>query len=791
MLNAQKKSLCISIIAKGCTIFQAQFMLSGRIKVELFAVSILILVVLSASTSSSFLPKSAEGHGVPEQFQGQMVRVTEEQFSDITVNTGDIVTVTGILQNQLDRDLEGLSLSINVETAVQGKSWEIVSTNPSSKTFDISAGGEVPYEMQLVALKPGVYHVHTQLNIPDEDMSLGPGQTMNVEGSPINQKDIDSILSRQNATAPVSEEEKIRRMLVNFLGQNVSKVDMEILNDEINCNDPHGMIQAVIFSNSTFDATKLQPDSIYMNKALEFHTGWGQHYVHEQDFNGDGLADMVYHFNFYETQLSCTDTMTYVTGFFPDGPRIFGVDKLNMVSKEPPARERFNSLNLERITSPARLEQALNFCPIEQTLKNTTDYGEVIAYAKKHNGRIDRPLCLHITAEDLDKFAKIRHAIQQGEDLLKLQEEFPALSQDYHPPVGLTKNETKELTGHFNLMPYDLPGINRDYYTGFALIDNATTIPDNNTGSKGSEEALATYYDFILVSSVELPDRFWIIYPDVERNFLRSSVVVEKGSSITIPIAIEPLFSVDRPIEVNFTGVTYGSLDHPAVMPPGVSAKIEPEKLVLDSNDTNKAVVNLTISADEAAPDGTYGLRISAMSKDKVYTFAQEQQNYPYIPLVVGNGSADLVVPSGVVCPDTVSNIANYQPYVSPKTYETDYLAHKAQHLPGLETPSNGQPELPVAPYLKNTTIPDYAYEKAREIAKSILLKNLEPFYNVTYASVLYNVSLDGYYGGFFINPNLYQPETLAVGIHAQAFVANNDTAKQIRRLHHWSQLHL
>jgi methane/ammonia monooxygenase subunit B len=158
-------------------------MLNGRLKAGLFVISLLLIIPAAAILP---LSKPVEGHGVPEQFQSKIVRIDNEQFSDNNLNTGDTVTATGELQNQLDSDLKGLSFSITVETAVQGKAWEIVSTKPSGKVFDIHAGARMSYEMKLMALEPGVYHVHTQLNIPGYNMSLGRGQTINVAGNPIN-----------------------------------------------------------------------------------------------------------------------------------------------------------------------------------------------------------------------------------------------------------------------------------------------------------------------------------------------------------------------------------------------------------------------------------------------------------------------------------------------------------------------------------------------------------------------------------------------------------------------------
>jgi len=45
--------------------------------------------------------------------------------------------------------------------------------------------GTVPYSITAKALEPGIYHVHTQLNIEHVGPGLGPGQTVQVTGPAI------------------------------------------------------------------------------------------------------------------------------------------------------------------------------------------------------------------------------------------------------------------------------------------------------------------------------------------------------------------------------------------------------------------------------------------------------------------------------------------------------------------------------------------------------------------------------------------------------------------------------
>jgi methane/ammonia monooxygenase subunit B len=129
---------------------------------------------------------SAFGHGVPEELQGKRVQVQNEQFSDNTAMTGDILTVTGELVNRENNTLSGLSLSLSIETEVPGKSWEITYRSLGGETSDVPAAGRVPFEMKIVPLKPGIYHVHTRVDIDnDKTPTLGRGQTVSVTGAPI------------------------------------------------------------------------------------------------------------------------------------------------------------------------------------------------------------------------------------------------------------------------------------------------------------------------------------------------------------------------------------------------------------------------------------------------------------------------------------------------------------------------------------------------------------------------------------------------------------------------------
>src|SRR6476660_517872 len=115
------------------------------------------------STAFAFLPM-AQGHGVQAQLQSRFVKIADESFSAQTVHTGDTITVKGTLQSLVNRPLRAW-LSLFSESTNAGNRWEFISRDPSGNIFDMTAQASVPYKLEAKALEPGIYHVHTQLNI--------------------------------------------------------------------------------------------------------------------------------------------------------------------------------------------------------------------------------------------------------------------------------------------------------------------------------------------------------------------------------------------------------------------------------------------------------------------------------------------------------------------------------------------------------------------------------------------------------------------------------------------------
>jgi methane/ammonia monooxygenase subunit B len=124
---------------------------------------------------------TAEAHGVQAQLQSRFIRIEDETFNRQSLQTGEILCLEGKFVSLVERNLRGWN-SIFSESTNAGNRWEIQSRDPPGNVFDIPGNSVVPYQICAMALEPGVYHVHTQLNVASVGPGLGPGQTVVVDG---------------------------------------------------------------------------------------------------------------------------------------------------------------------------------------------------------------------------------------------------------------------------------------------------------------------------------------------------------------------------------------------------------------------------------------------------------------------------------------------------------------------------------------------------------------------------------------------------------------------------------
>jgi methane/ammonia monooxygenase subunit B len=128
-----------------------------------------------------YILPTAEAHGVQAQLQSRFVRIEDETFNRQSLQTGETLCLSGQFVSLVTRDMRAWN-SIFSESTNAGNRWEILSRDPPGNVFDIAGNSVVPYEICAMALEPGVYHVHSQLNVASVGPGLGPGQTVVVDG---------------------------------------------------------------------------------------------------------------------------------------------------------------------------------------------------------------------------------------------------------------------------------------------------------------------------------------------------------------------------------------------------------------------------------------------------------------------------------------------------------------------------------------------------------------------------------------------------------------------------------
>ncbi len=110
---------------------------------------------------------------VVAQLQSRFIRIEDETFNRQSLQTGEVLTLSGAFVSLIDSDMRAWS-SIFSESTNAGNRWEILARDPPGNVFDIPGNDVVDYEISARALEPGVYHVHTQLNIEHVGPGLGP-----------------------------------------------------------------------------------------------------------------------------------------------------------------------------------------------------------------------------------------------------------------------------------------------------------------------------------------------------------------------------------------------------------------------------------------------------------------------------------------------------------------------------------------------------------------------------------------------------------------------------------------
>jgi len=108
--------------------------------------------------------------------------------------------------------------------------------------------------------------------------------------------------------------------------------------NSVNCSNGRGVIPVAILSTVAFDATSVDHSTVTFEGASETHvdkaTGLGRR--HEEDVDQDGDLDLVFHFRYTETSLTCSSTNATLMGATFDGRLIEGNDAVRMVAPSGP-----------------------------------------------------------------------------------------------------------------------------------------------------------------------------------------------------------------------------------------------------------------------------------------------------------------------------------------------------------------------------------------------------------------------------------------------------------------------
>ena len=90
------------------------------------------------------------------------------------------------------------------------------------------------------------------------------------------------------------------------------------------CNNGNGVVPIVLYSTADFDATTVDHTTVSIGTATEAHVNkkTGVATRHEEDANGDGLTDLVFHFRFKDSGLPCDPDVVPFNGYTLDGQPI-------------------------------------------------------------------------------------------------------------------------------------------------------------------------------------------------------------------------------------------------------------------------------------------------------------------------------------------------------------------------------------------------------------------------------------------------------------------------------------
>ena len=104
-------------------------------KVMAFALATVMVVGVFGPHVATMI-QTAEGHGVQAQLQSRFIRIEDETFNRQSLQTGEVLTLSGAFVSLIDSDMRAWS-SIFSESTNAGNRWEILARDPPGNVFDI------------------------------------------------------------------------------------------------------------------------------------------------------------------------------------------------------------------------------------------------------------------------------------------------------------------------------------------------------------------------------------------------------------------------------------------------------------------------------------------------------------------------------------------------------------------------------------------------------------------------------------------------------------------------------
>ena len=104
--------------------------------------------------------------------------------------------------------------------------------------------------------------------------------------------------------------------------------------NSINCTNEREVIAVAILTVDKFDATTVDHTTVNFEGGKETHVDQGgKPRRHEEDVDGDGDIDLVFHFRLGDTFLTCESTKAKLKGRTFEDQEIVGFDLVRMINR--------------------------------------------------------------------------------------------------------------------------------------------------------------------------------------------------------------------------------------------------------------------------------------------------------------------------------------------------------------------------------------------------------------------------------------------------------------------------